>query len=93
MPRYYKTIIYTDDQRQLLWLYAEDKGVKWVKGFEVIRANTVNKDYYERLVKQKNEEGAPLHGDVEEDIIRKKAINRMNKIAIVTGKQIGRAHV
>ena len=50
-----------------------------MKGFEVIEANTVNKDYYEALVRQKNEEGAPLHGDVEEDIIRKKAINRMNK--------------
>ena len=53
--RYYKATIYTDDQRQLLWLYAEDKGVKWVKGFEVIGANTVNKDYYERLLKEKNE--------------------------------------
>ena len=55
LPRYYKTKIYTDDQRQLLWLYAEDKGVKWVKGFGVIGANTVNKDYYERLLKEKNE--------------------------------------
>ena len=45
LPRYYKTTIYTDDQRQLLWLCAEDKGVKWIKGFEVIGANTVNKDY------------------------------------------------
>ena len=57
LPRYYKTTIYTDDQRQLLWLYAEDKGVKWVKGFEVIGANTVNKDYYERLLKEKNKKG------------------------------------
>ena len=23
LPRYYKTTIYTDEQRQLLWLYAE----------------------------------------------------------------------
>ena len=72
LPRYYKTQLYTEDQRQLLWLYAEEKGVKWVKGFKVEAANTVNKEYYETLVKQKNEEGAPLHGDVEEDIIRKK---------------------
>lgn len=55
LPRYYKTTIYTDDQRQLLWLYAEDKGVKWVKGFKVIGANTANKDYYERLLKEKVE--------------------------------------
>ena len=72
LPRYYKTTIYTDDQRQLLWLYAEDKGVKWVKGFEVIGANTVNKDYYERLLKEKNENGIGLHEDSIEEIERKK---------------------
>ena len=87
LPRYYKTQLYTEDQRQLLWLYAEDKGVKWVKGLEVKGANGVNKDYYETLVKQKNEEGAPLHGDVEEDIIRKKAINRMNKLQNLTQRK------
>ena len=70
LPRYYKTTIYTDDQRQLLWLYAEDKGVKWVKGFEVIGANTVNKDYYERLLKEKNENGIGLHEDNIEEIER-----------------------
>nr|DAQ35048.1 MAG TPA: Replication associated protein [Microviridae sp.] len=87
LPRYYKTQLYTEDQRQLLWLYAEDKGVKWVKGFEVQGANGVNKDYYEALVKQKNEEGAPLHGDVEEEIIRKKAINRMCKLQNLTQRK------
>ena len=34
--------------------------MKWVKGFEVIGANTVNKDYYERLLKEKNEKGAGI---------------------------------
>lgn len=87
LPRYYKTQLYTEDQRQLLWLYTEDKGVKWVKGFEVQGANGVNRDYYEALVKQKNEEGASLHGDVEEDIIRKKAINRMNKLQNLTQRK------
>ena len=87
LPRYYKTQLYTEDQRQLLWLYAEDKGTKWVKGFKVEAANTVNKEYYEKLVRQKNEEGASLHGDVEEDIIRKKAINRMNKLQNLTQRK------
>ena len=84
LPRYYKTAIYTDDQRQLLWLYAEDKGVKWVKGFEVIEANTVNKDYYERLLKEKNENGIGLHNDNIEEIERKKAINQMTKLQNLT---------
>ena len=87
LPRYYKTTIYTDDQRQLLWLYAEDKGTKWVKGFEVIEANTVNKDYYERLLKEKNENGIGLHGDSIEEIERKKAINQMNKLQNLTQRK------
>ena len=87
LPRYYKTKIYTDDQRQLLWLYAEDKGIKWVKGFEVIGANTVNKDYYERLLKEKNENGIGLHEDSIEEIERKKAINRMNKLQNLTSRK------
>ena len=90
LPRYYKTKIYTDDQRQLLWLYAEDKGVKWVNGFEVIGANTVNKDYYERLLKEKNENGIGLHKDNIEEIERKKAINRMNKLQNLTNRKKAR---
>lgn len=87
LPRYYKTTIYTDDQRQLLWLYAEDKGVKWVKGFEVIGANTVNKNYYEKLLSEKNENGISLHNDNIEEIERKKAINRMNKLQNLTNRK------
>ena len=87
LPRYYKTTIYTDDQSQLLWLYAENKGVKWVNGFEVIEANTVNKDYYERLLKEKNENGVGLHEDNIEEIEKKKAINRMAKLQNLTNRK------
>lgn len=87
LPRYYKTTLYTDEQRQLLWLYAEDEGVKWVKGFKVIEANTVNKDYYEELLKEKNRNGIDLHGDDIEEIERKKAINRMTKLQNLTNRK------
>ena len=48
-----------------------------MKGFEVIEANTVNKDYYERLLKEKNENGISLHGDDIEEIER--TINYVSK--------------
>ena len=73
--------------KPLYWKIAEDKGVKWVKGFEVIGANTVNKDYYERLLKEKNENGIGLHEDNIEEIERKKAINRMNKLQNLTNRK------
>ena len=61
--------------------------MKWVKGFEVIGANTVNKDYYERLLKEKNENGISLHEDNIKEIERKKAINRMEKLQNLTNRK------
>ena len=58
-----------------------------MKGFEVIGANTVNKDYYEKLLKEKNENGIGLHEDSIEEIERKKAINRMNKLQNLTNRK------
>ena len=55
-----------------------------------IRSNsshTVNKDYYERLLKEKNENGISLHSDNIEEIERKKAINRMNKLQNLTNRK------
>ena len=58
-----------------------------MNGFEVIGANTVNKDYYERLLKEKNENGIGLHNDNIEKIERKKAINRMTKLQNLTNRK------
>ena len=58
-----------------------------MKGFEVIGANTVNKDYYERLLKEKNENGISLHEDSIEEIERKKAINQMNRLQNLTNRK------
>ena len=53
----------------------------------MIGANTVNKDYYERLLKEKNENGIGLHGDSIEEIERKKAINQMAKLQNLTNRK------
>ena len=53
----------------------------------MIGANTVNKDYYERLLKEKNENGISLHEDSIEEIERKKAINQMNKLQNLTNRK------
>ena len=58
-----------------------------MKGFEVIAANTVNKDYYERLLKVKNENGSSLHGDSIKEIERKKAINQMAELQNLTNRK------
>ena len=48
---------------------------------------TVNRDYYERLLSEKNENGIGLHGDSIEEIERKKAINQMNKLQNLTNRK------
>lgn len=87
LPRYYKTTLFTEDQRQLLWLYQEDEGTKYVNGTKIIAANTVNKEYYETLVREKNENGIGLHGDSYEEIQKKKAINQMYKLNRLTERK------
>ena len=47
----------------------------------------MNKDYYERLLKEKNENGISLHEDSIEEIERKKAINRMEKLQNLTNRK------
>ena len=54
LPRYYKTAIYTDDQRQLLWLYAEDKGVKWVKRYRDWETKIITRDYSKKKMKMES---------------------------------------
>ena len=53
----------------------------------MVGANTVNKDYYERLLNEKNENGSSLHGDSIEEIERKKAINQMTKLQNLTNRK------
>ena len=47
----------------------------------------MNKNYYERLLSEKNENGIGLHGDSIEEIERKKAINRMAKLQNLTNRK------
>ena len=47
----------------------------------------MNKDYYERLLKEKNENGISLHDDNIEEIERKKAINQMAKLQNLTNRK------
>ena len=42
---------------------------------------------YERLLKEKNENGINLHEDSIEEIVRKKAINQMNKLQNLTNRK------
>ena len=61
------------------------------KGFEVIGANTVNKDYYERLLKEKMKMESVYTKTVSRKSKEKKRSIGWKNYNIVTGKQIGRA--
>lgn len=50
LPKYYKNHIYTEEQREQLWMDKLDKNEKWVMGQKVDTSNPINE--YHALIKQ-----------------------------------------
>jgi len=48
LPTYYKHKIYTDSEREMLWIYSMDKNIAWVKGDKIENINTdLGRDIYQ----------------------------------------------
>ena len=79
MPKYYKYKLFTEDQREQLWIYRENSGEKFVGNFKVKITDEESEEYYNTLKKQHNEEGIKTHKDDIKEIIIKKLENRRDK--------------
>lgn len=79
LPKYYKYKFFTEDERQLLWMYREDSGIKYVGNFKITIQNDDDKEYYETLRKQHNKDGIATHNDNWNEIQKKKDINKIEK--------------
>ena len=87
LPKYYKYKLFTEEQREQLWIYREESGEKYIGNFKIKVKDEESEEYYNTLKKEHNAEGVKTHRDDIKEIIIKKLC------PIVTGKQIGRAHV
>lgn len=79
LPKYYKYKLFTEEQRELLWLYREDSGEKYVGNFKVVVKDEESERYYNELRKQHNEEGKGTHKDDITEILIKKLQNRRSR--------------
>ena len=59
MPRYYKDKIYSEEEKELLWLQKLDKGDTWVMGEKC----KIDSDEYKNLLSYYREQAKQIHGD------------------------------
>ena len=60
LPIYYRNKLYTDEEREQLFLNKIEKGVVWVLGQKV---NIADEEKYFKLLKQAQKDCQRLHGD------------------------------
>lgn len=79
MPRYYKIKAFTEDQRELLWIYRENSGEKYVNGFKIIVKTEEDEKYYLKLKQQRKQDIEGMYGDSYAEI-QKRKLERLMKI-------------
>lgn len=87
MPRYYKIKAFTEEQRELLWIYRENSGEKYVNGFKIIVKTEEDLNYYLRLKEEQKFKIEGMYGDNYEEIKRKK-IERLFKVIPEARKRV-----
>ena len=78
MPRYYKEKAFTEDQRQKLWIYTEESGIKYVNGFKVTIKTEEDLHYYDRLREQRRQEVESMYKNSIQELLEKRLSNRVN---------------
>lgn len=79
LPRYYKEKLWTEEQRQELWIIKENKGVKWIGKQKFNTNSQEERESYESILDQHNREGAAIHNDNIEEILIKKLLKNREK--------------
>ena len=59
MPRYYRDKIYSEEEKELLWLQKLDKGDTWVMGEKC----KIDSEEYKNLLNYYREQARQIHGD------------------------------
>lgn len=86
MPRYYKEKAFTEDQRQQLWIYTEESGIKYVNGFKIIVKTEEDLHYYNELREQRRQEVESMYKNSIQELLQKRLSNRINNRSKYTEK-------
>lgn len=77
LPRYYKTKLFDEDQREQLWIWNEEEGIKYVNGFKIIVRTEEDMNYYNKLKEQRRIEVESMYGDSINELLMKRSANRI----------------
>ena len=93
LPIYYRNLIYTEEEREKLWIEKLNKGERWIGGSCIRRKNYYSDEEFEKAcittLEERRREARRRENEEVNDFDKK----QYRKQLIVTGKQIGRAHV
>ena len=76
LPVYYRNKIFTEEEREKLFIDKIEKGEVWVMGQ---KARIDDTEYYEALLKQAREDANRLHGDIEQEWEKQKYFKRLER--------------
>lgn len=76
LPVYYRNKIFTEEEREKLFIDKIEKGIVWVMGQKV---KIDNEKEYKELLEQARKDANRLHGEREQDWEEQKYINRLRK--------------
>lgn len=65
LPKYYKNKIYTEEERELLWIYKQEKGYSFVMGEKILVTNEQDEKDLENIKEYYRERNKTIHFDNE----------------------------
>lgn len=83
LPIYYKNKIYTDKERELLWIQKLNKGEVYVMG---VKLDINNQEEYKKTLEYYQKHCQRIHGDNPEEWEEQKYINRLEKQRLAVSK-------
>lgn len=76
LPRYYKLKLFTEDQREQLWIWRENSGEKYVNGFKLYVKTEEDLKYYRTLENQRKAEVEGMYKECISMVETKRSANR-----------------
>lgn len=87
MPQYYRNKIYSDDEREKLWIEKQEKGVVYIAGEKV---NVNDQEEYENVLSYYQKRSQSIHGDNPEEWDKEKLRKRREKLKSYLSKSFGK---
>ena len=79
LPKYYHDKIYTEDEREKLWIIKQERGYRYISGEKV---STDNLEEWDNLTRYYQKRAEQLYGDNPKDWEREKVKARLEKMRL-----------